>query len=76
MEEFIVRKEQVFFPNQRFRHINIGTYANKTGTVLYLRDDTYEKNSRALDKTHYNYSVKFDDGTSETYLNQMFMAQQ
>ena len=76
MEEFILRKEQVFFPNQRFRHINMGIYANKIGTVLYLRDDSHEKTVRALDETHYYYSVKFDDGTIETYMNQMYMAQQ
>jgi hypothetical protein len=75
MEEFIVRKEQVFFPNKHFRHINMGTYANKIGTVLYLRDYSHEKTVRALDETHY-YSVKFDDGTFETYMNQMYMAKQ
>jgi len=40
---------------------------SKTGTVLYLRDDEYERNK--IPRTFY-YHVDFNDGTFETYLNE------
>ena len=58
---------QRFQENDRFQHkIN-----NKTGTVKRLRDDLWEqKNSWPA---NYHYSVNFDDGTFETYLNERYM---
>jgi len=73
--DLIIRQHQVFATGQRFRHIGMGTRADKYGTVRYLRDDTYEKVKRAQDPTHYYYHVDFDDNTFETYLNQMYMVE-
>lgn len=55
---------QQFFPGQKFRCI----YNGKTGTIKYLRDDSHEKKSRALNPSHYYYHVDFDDGSFETYI--------
>lgn len=73
--DLLIRSHQVFAPGQRFRHIDMGTRANKYGTVRYLRDDTREKANRAHNPTHYYYHVDFDDNTFETYLSQSYMAE-
>lgn len=72
-EAFNISNSQLFRKGDRFRHINCGTLANKVGTVDYLRDDSTEQASRKADSTHYYYCVRFDDGTFETYLGQMYM---
>ena len=42
----------------------------KIGTVLKLRNDSFEKESRKSNPSHYYYHVDFDDNTFETYLYQ------
>ena len=71
--ELSIHNKQMFNRGDRFQHINQGVKANLWGTVRYLRDDEYEINARISDPSHYYYYVDFDDGTFETYLNQMYM---
>ena len=51
----------------------INSMTNKKGTVEKLKNDEYEKNQRKSDPSHYRYSVKYDDGTFESYENQKYM---
>jgi len=63
---------QRFSPGDKF----YDTQYDKTGIVIRLRDDSSEEAERRKDKTHYFYSVKYDDGTYETYLTQNYMAEE
>jgi hypothetical protein len=45
-------------------------FSTRTGTVEYLRDDSYERARRAADAGHYFYSVRYDDGEFDTYVAQ------
>ena len=37
--------------------------------------DKYEQKERSTDSSHYRYSVKYDDGSFDTYVNQNNMKQ-
>jgi hypothetical protein len=43
-------------------------YSNKSGKIIKLRDDEYEKQQRKSYPSDYYYHVDFDDGTFETYM--------
>lgn len=45
----------------------------KYGTIENVRDDSYEKKCRKLDPQHIYYSIKFDDGTFDTYVNEAYI---
>lgn len=62
------KEDQEFHPGSEFY-----TFNGKHGTVKSLKDDEFEKSKRKTDKTHYCYSVVFDDGTSDTYFCQSSM---
>lgn len=49
------------------------TPLGKKGTVRDLRDDDHEKKWRKGNKTHYRYSVAFEDGSYDTYQLQSSM---
>ena len=69
------QEKQLYFPRDRVKLYNQLTQKyTKTGTIEYLRDDAHEKQKREGDKTHYYYSVKYDDGTSDLYLSQTLLA--
>lgn len=61
-------KHQKFHQGSEFYDIR-----GKHGKVIYLKDDEYEKKERKKDETHYNYSVEYDDGKSDTYASQWSM---
>nr|QFG74472.1 MAG: hypothetical protein [Megaviridae environmental sample] len=46
----------------------INIYNKKTGTIDYLRNDSWEKKNNHPYNRFY-YSVSYDDGTFETYEN-------
>ena len=48
-------------------------YSTRTGTVEYLRDDSYERARRDADAGHYFYSVTYDGGGFDTYVAQSDM---
>lgn len=54
-----------FRPGDRFIRIS----NNKIGTVNYVRDDTWER-TNAWIYGHIHYSVTFDDGSFESYLDE------
>jgi hypothetical protein len=65
-------------PDFDYRTFNLGQKFvcltnNKSGTVRYLRNDTYEKSKRHSDSSHYYYNIDFDDGTFETYMHGMYL---
>jgi hypothetical protein len=61
---------RLFLDGQRVRLV----HSMRPGTVEYLRDDKYERERRAVDGGHYFYSVRFDDGTFDTYVAQSDLA--
>ena len=60
---------QLFFEGDMF----VNVYTNKIGTVKRLRNDEYERRQRMSNKEHFYYHVDYDDGSFETYENQMSM---
>lgn len=41
----------------------------KTGKIISLRDDTYERKQRQKNHNHpFYYHIHFDDGSSDTYV--------
>ncbi len=48
-------------------------FSTGTGTVEYLRDDSYERLRRVVDADHYFYSVLYADGGFDTYVAQSDM---
>jgi hypothetical protein len=68
-EQSLIRNYQAFQRGDKFKHIHNG----KTGKVANLRDDEHEQTQRKSVPSTYYYSVDYDDGSSETYLNQDYM---
>jgi len=48
--------------------IVLNTMINKQGTIKYLRNDTYEREQRKKDPTHYYYYIDYLDGSFDTYV--------
>ena len=65
------RNYQVFNRGSRFENI----HTRKKGTVENLRNDSRERTERNKDSLHYRYSVKYDDGSFDTDVNQNNMKQ-
>lgn len=59
-----------FKKNDKFVSIVAG--CKRYGVVSYFRDDLYEQKN-SWPKGFFYYSVTFDDGTFETYLNETYM---
>jgi hypothetical protein len=67
----IKRNYQAFDSGSRFENINTG----QKGTVRRLRDDSHEQKLRRSNPSYYQYSVDYDDGKYDTYVNQNYMKQ-
>ena len=49
------------------------TLKKQEGTINYLRNDSYEKELRKKDSTHFRYFIDYDDGSFDTYVSANFL---
>lgn len=61
--------------NDKISVYNVGDriycdYSNKTGKIVALRDDSYERKERQkYPNRPFYYHIKFDDGSFDTYVS-------
>ena len=61
---FVKAIKYLYSPGEQIYDI----YRKKKGTIVCLRDDSYEKEKRASNPSNYYYHVNYDDGSFNTYV--------